>query len=46
MAADPPRVGDTMGDVLTLMLVIFGAMSFVVTLLTFVLLLIKATKKK
>jgi hypothetical protein len=45
-AADPSKEGDAMSDALTVMLVIFSAMSFVVALLTFVVVLIRTVNKK
>ena len=46
MTADPLKEGDAMSDVLTLFLVVFSAMTFVVALITLVVMLIKVMKKK
>ena len=45
-AADPSKEGEPMGDVLTLFLVVFAAMTFVVVLITLIVMLIKAMSKK
>jgi hypothetical protein len=45
-AANPSKEGEAMGDVLTLFLVVFAAMTFVVALITLIVILIKAMNKK
>ena len=45
-AANPSKEGEAMGDVLTLFLVVIAAMSFVVALLTLVIMLMNAMNKK
>jgi len=45
-AANPSKEGEAMMEMLTLFLVIFAAMMFVVALITLVILIVKAVNKK
>jgi len=46
MAANPSKEGEAMSDALTMLLVVFTAMTFVVALITLVVIIIKAMNKK